>query len=206
MIPMGVEPVVEGLDDEFVTTLNALGVTVGEEAAADSAQQQMAATTAMRTMRAIQRDIDVADEARNLEKQAIDLMCESQLAPLRARLTAYRAYVENVSALIEWGKKKSHDTPYGTFGVRDAGAKVDCTDRVALAEWATVHAPQFVRVELTVPLKDAKERFSEQEIADMGELDVLWNEIKGTLSPDGELPPGVTLVEPSRTPYVKVAK
>lgn len=169
------------------------------------AQQQAAATMAMRRMRAIQRDIERIEDARDLEKQAIEDMAANELRPLRARLDESRRYVETLAELMEWGRKKSHDSPYGSFGVRDSEAKLDCTDRVTLATWASKHAPQFARVEMTLPLTVAAERFSAPELAEMGELDVEWSEMKKALHPDGELPPGVVKVAAVRTPYVKVA-
>lgn len=190
---------------DIAASLVDVGVTVGEEAAATIAQQQAAATMAMRVMRAIQRDIDTADEGLRLEKQALDQMAERQVAPLKSRLAAYRRYVETVAELMEWGKKKSHDSPYGTFGVRDKAAGVDCTDRAALATWAATVKPEFAEYEITLPLAQAREYFTETELVAMGaDLDVKWSELKKTLDPSGDLPPGVVKVEAARTPFAKL--
>ncbi|MDB4893167.1 MAG: hypothetical protein JWL61_5022 [Gemmatimonadetes bacterium] len=189
---------------ELAPDMERVGVTVGNEATASLAEQQAALTLVMRRMKAIQKGLDVQDDAHVLEVRALTDMHHQQTASERARLEAFKRYALNLAELMEWGKKKSHDSPYGSAGVRDSGASVECTDRHSLAMWAAEHAPQFAEYEMTVPVLSALERFSRTELSEMGELDVKWNEIKKTLDPSGELPPGVSMTPAARTPFVKV--
>ena len=187
--------------DEILPALQEIGLTVGNEGHATAAQQQAAATFGMKVMRGIQHDIDRITEARDMEIAGIRAMADMDAAPLVARLARYRTWVLTLAELIEWGKKKSHDSPFGSFGVRDTKATVKCESRADTAAYVAVHAPEFARVELTLPLTEARERFTEDEITALGELDVAWNEYKITLDAEQPLPPGVVKVPAARTPF-----
>ncbi len=90
-----------------------------------------------------------------------------------------------VTELIEWPKRKaSHDTPYGTFGVRKTAATVKLEDDEKLLAWAKANRPEEV----------------------MTEESVHWGKFKRLLDPNAEtLPDGVVKVEATVTPWVKVS-
>jgi hypothetical protein len=178
------------------------------EDAATLAQQTAALTLVMRRMHAIQRDLDVLDDAHVLEVRALTDMHHQQTASERARLESFERYALNLAELMEWpDRKKSSATPYGTVGVTDYKPTLECTDRHSLAMWAVEHRPEFAEYEMTVPVRDALERFSPEEIASFGEPDVKWKELKEelkSLKHGDALPPGVVQVPAARTPFVKV--
>lgn len=204
-ITMELTPKQDALE-EIAPALAAVGISVGQESEATTAQQQAAATLSMRVMKAIQRDLDRITEARDMELDGIRAMAEMEMAPMIARLEVHRRWVLTLSELIEWGKKKSHDSPFGSFGVRSSSASVKCESRADTAAHVAEHAPEFARVEMTIPLLEARERFTEDEIAALGELDVAWDEYKKTLDVNAEtLPPGVVKVPEARKPFATIA-
>lgn len=202
--PNDLHPVLGAYESDLLPDLTSVGVCVGNEDSATLAQQQAALTLVMRRMKAIQKGLDVQDDAHVMEIRALTDMHHQQTASERARLEAFKRYALNLAELMEWGKKKSHDSPYGSAGVRDSGASVECTDRHSLAMWAVEHRPEFAEYELTMPARAALERFDATEIAQWGEPDVKWKELKPTLDPSGELPPGVVMTPAARTPFVKI--
>lgn len=187
-------------EEELSDELTSLGI----EGAPTLAQQQATLTLVMRRMSAIQKGLDTQDEACRLEVEAITDLYAMQTRHERARLEEFKRFALNIAEGMEWGKKKSHDSPYGTAGVRDAKATVECTDRNALSLWAVANMPSLVEMELTLPLALASERFTSVEMAEFGEPDVKWKDLKAFIDPEQELPPGVTLVPAARTPFVKL--
>jgi hypothetical protein len=194
-----------GIDEELDAELAAMGVelTPGvEEAMAEERRQGMAAVLLRRAGR---EDAAIAELQGTMELQlaAIRACYERQIAPHAARRDRYLQHVELVAELTPWKKRKSAITPFGTYGVRDTSATVEVTDRKALAEHALTALPGFVRIDLQLPLAEAKERFSDDEIKQRGKVDVEWGKLKSTLDVDGTLPPGVIKVDAARTAYAK---
>lgn len=71
-------------------------------------------------------------------------------APLETRAGGFRRAVEAVAASVKWGKRKSIDLAWGTFGVRTKPARVEVVDPVKALAWARQHAPDAVVVKESV--------------------------------------------------------
>lgn len=160
-----------------------LSLEIGKEKDATTAQQQASATAAVRVMRAIERDRAEIREARRLERDSISQIEARELAPLNAKYDALERWVSMLAELIAWGKRKSHDTPFGTFGIRSYAATVALTDEAALLAWAMIERPEMVKVKQTVSWADVKKSLSAAEAPET-------------------LPDGVEVVPAKRTPYV----
>lgn len=162
-----------------------LSIEIGRESEFTTAQQMATATIVMRKLAGIQRDIDLITETERLEISSIQGMAERELAPLQRRAKELEDYVEMLARLIQWPKRKaSHDTPFGTFGVRKVGASVNLVDDEKALAYALDHAPECVE---TVPA-------------------LLWGRFKATIDPNAEaLPDGVERVAEQVNPYVKLA-
>lgn len=160
-----------------------LSLEIGKEQDATTAQQQASATAALRVMRAIERDRAEIREARRLERDSISQIEARELAPLNAKYDALERWVSMLAELIQWGKKKSHDTPYGVFGIRSYAATVKLVDDEKAIAW----------------VKEATNR-SADFVHTMESLN--WKELKKVIDVDGELPAGVERIEATIKPYV----
>lgn len=172
---------------EMVELQQELSVEIGKEAESSPEQQQASITMALRRMAGVQRDINSVTEIARLEMDAIAQIRDKQLSPLTARFKALNDWVLMVTPLIRWGKRQSHDTPYGVFGVRKHAATVAVVDEKATLGWAMRETESGKFFEFRPTLK--------------------WAELKKSLSADESpetLPDGVERVEATVTPYVKV--
>lgn len=199
--------VLVGIDDDIVSDLRALGIELTPDVERDMEESRRQAMVALmfRRVRANTVAIETLEAARALEQTAIDACYERQIAPLAAAVKILLGSIEAVADMTPWGKKKSAETPYGTYGVRESAATVECADREALTQWARTNRPALVRVVATLSYVDARERFTEEEMKDLAKLDVAWGDFKKTLALDDELPPGVLEVPAKRVPFAKVA-
>jgi len=201
------EHVLAGIDDDIANDLRAIGVELvpDVEKNMDDSHRQAMAAMLFRRVRGIERAITTLREARNIELTGIAECYERQMAPLVAQSARLLGFVEVLAEHTPWGKKKSAETPYGTYGVTNKGATVALVDSPRATEWAKANEPQLVRVVATLPLSDAMERFSTEELSQLAKIELQWGELKKTLSPDGELPPGVQKVDAKIVPYAKVS-
>ena len=128
---------------------------------------------------------------------------ERQIAPLSADVARLTGVIEVIAELTPWAKKKSAETPYGVYGVRESTPTVECVDRHALTVWAATERPDIVRMKITLPLAEAKERFTDAELDAFATGDIEWGAFKGTIALDAPLPAGVAIVPAKRIPYAK---
>lgn len=171
---------------EYLTELAPdLSLEIGHEREATIAQQQASITAALRVMRAIERDRAEIREARRLERDSISQIEARELAPLDTRYAAYERWVLMVAELIEWPKRKqSHDTPYGSFGVRKMAATVELVDEAKTLAWAMIERPDMIKTKQVLS----------------------WGELKKTLDASEDvLPDGVERIEAKAVAYVKVS-
>ncbi len=161
-----------------------LSLEIGREAEATSAQLQASAMVGMKRMQWLSRQIEEIEERTRLEVSSIQGMADRELVPLQNQRMLIGAWVERLALLTPWGKKQSHATPFGTFGVRKPSATVKLVDDEKLLAWAMVNRPDEV----------------------MTEESVHWGKFKRLLDPDKPLPDGVERVPEAVNPYVDVAK
>jgi hypothetical protein len=194
-----------GIDDDIEADFAAIGIefTHDAERAATRAQLEASASLALRRIVGAERELDRLHATMDLQMQAIRFSYERQMAPVRARHAQLTRYVETLAELTPWGKKKSADTPFGSFGVKDFSASVAVEDGDILTEHAVAHIPGFVTVAITMPLSEAREHFTAEEIESRGTVKVEWGALKKTLGPSKEVPPGVTVVPARREAFAK---
>lgn len=196
-----------GLDEDLEQDLAVIGVTLtpdAEQAMEDSRRQAYAAVL-FRRVRALQREIAETAQARDLEVEMVHAHYERQLAGPRAKALAFLSFIENLAQLTTWGKKRSHATPYGTFGVRRKAPTVELQDDAQSLAWAKTERPELVRVTVSLSLVEARQFFTDAEIA-KHKVALEWGKLKASLSPDGDLPPGVTAVSGGDEPFAKPAE
>jgi hypothetical protein len=140
------------------------------------------------------------------ELEAVRAHYERQLMPLRTRRRVFLDFVENLAALVQWKKKKSAATPYGTFGVKDRAATVKLADPDAALAWAREERREVVRVVVTLPLAEAYQYFTDDELARAAKVELEWGRLKASLDADGALPPGVERIEAVREPFATPAE
>jgi phage host-nuclease inhibitor protein Gam len=203
----GAEPfTLDGIDDDIRADLIAVGVDLANPDLL--AQQQREAAAALFLRHICVRDQRIADLERSMELE-IDLVTR-HYARLIAKPTQERAaFVRQVELMAElsavqkgFGKKKSASTPFGTFGIRHSGATVELTDAAALLEHLKASDPTKVKVTAVLPLNEAREYLSPEELAKT-KMEPRWSDVKATLDPEGELPPGVAKVPETVTPFAK---
>lgn len=73
--------------------------------------------------------------------------------PIETKAGAFRRAIEAVAASVTWGKRKSIDLAWGTFGVRTKPAAVVVKDQARAVAWARAHVPDAVVVKETVAHK-----------------------------------------------------
>lgn len=207
--------VLPDIDDDLRADFAAIGIDLSidpQDGAADDfaalEQAKREALAAMLLRRVAQRDreLEAAQSAFELEVQILTQHYDRRMAGARRDREACIRFVEHLALLSAeqggFGRKKSADTPWGTFGIRERGASVECTDKDALIKHYAQTNPLLVSVTAKLPLSRAKLLMSEGEIA-AAKVEPVWNAIKKTLDPNGTLPPGVVKVEPMRVAYAE---
>lgn len=197
--------VLDGIDDDVVKDLAAVGITLDRSPATDLSDAERQAFAA----RLLRRACEIEDASAE-----INAACETEIAMIRANAKRrtdplQREYVQIITAvqgiagLIAWKKRKSAQTPYGALGIRHRPATVELSDADATLAWAIASRPEVVRVSASLPLSEARERFSSDELAAHA-MRLEWGALKKGLDPEGELPPGIVAVpardEPFATP------
>lgn len=209
----------EGIDDDIIGDLAAVGITIRStkevgtdpshtEALVDSAAQRATiAALYLRLAGESNAEIERHKAAMMLQVELITAHYERLMAPAARRRDGFLRQVENLALIAgmegDFGKrKKSAETPFGSFGYKDTDATVALDDSDALCKHLVVEDPTRIRVIVKLPLDEAREYLNETELAET-KMEPLWGEYKKTLSPDGELPPGVKKVAAARTPFAK---
>lgn len=208
----------DGVDDDILADFAAIGITIrGAEDEAgtvradafivDGAQRHTMAATFLR--RAAEADAEI-ELLKATMLQQIELVTAHYARVMEipaARRDRYNRIVEDLALqAIDAGdfgkKKKSASTPFGEFGVRDKAEGIDLVDEAALLAHLREHAPAFVRVTSRLPLTEAREFLSPSEL-EKAKMEAAWGDLKKTLTPKSELPPGVAVTPASRTPFAK---
>lgn len=196
-----------GLDDDVEADLAAIGIQLTpdvERALEQERRIAMAAALFRRAMR-VRAELAETERAMGLELDMVRAHYERQMAPRRAVEARLLTFIQTLAELTPWGKKKSHATPYGTFGVKDYAPTVELKDREALLAHMKTDRPGLVRVTVTMTYGEALEYFTDEELARTATLDVEWGKLKGVLDVAQPLPPGVALVPARREAYAKLA-
>lgn len=196
-----------GIDDDVEQDLAAVGITLTPNVERDLQQERRIAMAAalFRRVQRVQAELAETERAMTLELDMVRAHYERQMAPRRAVVTRLLAFIESLAELTPWGKKKSHATPYGTFGVKDYAPTVERTDAEALLAAMKADRPGLVRVTVTMTYGEALEYFTDEELARTAKMDVEWGKLKALLDVEQPLPPGVRLVPARREAYAKLA-
>jgi phage host-nuclease inhibitor protein Gam len=197
--------VLDGIDDDVTQDLAAMGIALAPnvEAEMDDERRHAMAAVLLRRAGGVGREIEQIEGTMSLELEAIRAHYERQLMPLRTRRQVFLDFVANLAGLVQWKKKKSAATPYGSFGVKDRAASVRLADAAAALTWARTNQPDVVRVVVTLPLADAYQYFTDDELAATGKVELEWGKLKAALDAAGALPPGVERVEPVRETFAE---
>jgi len=198
--------VLPDIDEDIRADFAARGIDLANGDTLEQTQREAAAALLLRLI--IRKDDEIARLTETMDLE-IDLV-RSHYARLIAKPKSDRAgferHVHNlaeISATLKgFGKKKSASTPFGSFGIRQSSATVEVTDAAALLEHLKANDPAKVKVVATMPLNEAREYLSPTELAKT-KMEPRWAELKATLSPDGELPPGVAKVPETTTAFAK---
>jgi len=190
---LAVPHILAGIDDDIEQDLRDM----------EDARRQAMAALLFRRVRGKEVAIGSLRAAMEFELAAIRECYERQIAPLAADVARITSVIETIAELTPWGKKKSAESPYGVYGVRDSAPTVECVDRQALTVWAATERPEVVRMKITLPLAAAKERFTDAELNELATGDIEWGAFKGTIALDAPLPAGVAIVPAKRVPYAK---
>lgn len=111
-----------------------------------------------------------------------------RIAQLEAAVQALAWQTKEANAYT--GKKKSRDVGAGTYGYRSYAAAVTCTDEAAYIAWAEGHAPETLRVKVTMPLAEAREYLTRDELASV-RREVIKADVAALIATDrAALPPG----------------
>jgi phage host-nuclease inhibitor protein Gam len=200
--------ILDGIDDDVTQDLAAIGVELVPNVEQDLDDERRHAMAALLLRRAggVDREIASIQRTMELELEAVRAHYERQLMPLRTRRRLFLDFVENLAALVQWKKKKSAATPYGTFGVKDRAATVKLADPDAVLAWAREERREVVRVVVTLPLAEAYQYFTDDELARAAKVELEWGKLKASLDVDGALPPGVERVAAVREPFAAPAE
>jgi hypothetical protein len=205
-------------DADVIADLAAIGIDFSGgtltdvEIAADQAKREAVAATFLDHAGRHATRADELMQARDhqlaillAKGQRIRDFYERQIQKQNARRDELLRHVEHLAALsVYTGKKKSIDTPFGTFGFKDVSPSVELVDEAAALEWAKGQQPALVQVTAKLALTEAVEYLSDTELASCKQT-LKWGELKKTLTPEAkELPPGVQKVDGGRQFYAKI--
>jgi phage host-nuclease inhibitor protein Gam len=101
------------------------------------------------------------------------------------------------------GKKKSRDVGAGTYGYKTYAEGVELQDEATFIAWAEQQAPETLRVTIKLPLKDAREFRTEDELADCKREVIKKDATNLAESLADTLPPGFVKVAASDEFYAK---
>lgn len=204
-------------NEDIIADLAAIGIDFGgseltdAELAEDQAKREAVAATFLDHASRHEARADELAEARDhqlaiiiAKGQRIREFYERQIQKQHARRDELLRYVEHLASIsIYNGKKKSIDTPFGTFGFKDVAPSAQLFDEGAALTWAKSVNPEYVQVTAKLGLNVAVEYLTDAELAECKQT-LKWGELKKKLDLDAELPPGVQKTEGGRQFYAKI--
>lgn len=165
------------------------------------AERDAWASDLLRVLGEHERELAQMEESRRAEHARVDMRWDTNTAGLRKRAEVLRQMVCSLAIDADFGKKKSRDVAFGSYGRRQIPVKVAIVDDAAALDWAEKNQPHIVRLEATAP-GDWVIANWEQMTSDM---QLMFTAAKRRLSKtalnayvkaSGEEPPGVN-VEPA---------
>lgn len=185
---------------DLVEEFAAVGITLGAE---DPHQADwIEAEAAVFLRRAAECDVET-DRLKAAMTRQIALVTAHYTRLIEREQRRYGECVRHIEYLASIAtfpkKKKSLETPFGSFGRRDKSATVELVNPAELLDWAIAHQPEHVKAVRTATLADADVQAA---IANGEDVKIVpeWGAIKKTLDVDGALPPGVAKIA-ARTEY-----
>lgn len=183
--------------------LAALGHDPSQRVQEDPTATRVAGDRLLRALARVQAESKQLAADRDDELRVVAMHYERKLGAVREREQRLTGALEALAATLipADAKKKSLDLPFGLLKRKDTKASVKMVNADALAEHlSATELRDKVTVELTkrLPLDRALEAFTPAELEELGwKTVVAWGEVKKTLNPDGQLPPGVERVAPA---------
>jgi hypothetical protein len=173
------------IDGDLVADLRAIGVAVhlletdpegadavhvaAVQAPRESAQIDALASTLLRRMSALDLDVARHATAYALEQEALRARFERRIGALRIERERLEAFARHLARVQHdrngFGKKRSRDTGYGTYGVRAIPSKVEVADEATFVAWAETEAPGALRLTIKLSLEEARQFFTADELA-----------------------------------------
>lgn len=197
----------DGTEQDLIDDFATLGIDVGAPSALEAPQRQAAASMLLRRAALARREAAKLEAARDAEIALIEMHYAAEIGRQEARARQLEDAVTQIAEIAreagDFGKKKSASTPFGTFGFRETAATVELEDASQALAFAREHAPECVKADLTLPLTEAREYFTDDELAARNALSLKWGEFKKTLDPEEALPPGVKVKPASREFFAK---
>jgi hypothetical protein len=194
------------IDEDTRADFAAVGIVLGTEADMDRRQREVEASIFLRLAAEATDELNELSRVMFAQIDVVKAHYERKMSSLRTKRDGFTRQVEHLALLAieagDFGKKKSADTPYGAFGVEDRKATVAVADDAALLAHLVANDPAHVRVDASLSLSQAREYLSPTELAQT-KMKPAWGELKKTLDPSKELPPGVVKVDATRTAFAK---
>lgn len=195
-----------GIDDDVEQDLAAIGIalTPDVERSMENAHRQAMAAVLFRRIQRITAGLSETQRTMDLELAMVRAHYERQMVPGREKVKSLLGFIQILAELTPWGKKRSHETPYGTFGVKKKPASVALADESATLGWARAERPECVRVAITLSLTEALQYFTSAEI-EKQKVSLEWGKLKATLEDAHTLPPGVVRTQERDEAFAKPA-
>lgn len=161
------------LDEEIVADLRAVGINVHEPevpTSLDQARRDAIASMLLRRQAEEIQAIGDLERSRDAELQFVASRYALQVDRHRSRAAqldgAVRALAQQTKEAGGYmGKRKSRDVGAGSYGYRSYAGAPELASAEAYIAWAEVHAPDTLRVKITVPLSQAREFLTDAELS-----------------------------------------
>lgn len=168
-----------GIEEDIEADLQAFGLTINrlddENAelageSLDQARRDALASMLLRREAEERAALAQAEASRDAEVAFIERRYAAEIWTRRCRAAALN---ESVAVLAQQTKdaggyppkKKSRDVGAGSYGFRSHSESVELQDEQAFIAWAEQHAPELLRVKVTMKLDEAKQYLTETELA-----------------------------------------
>lgn len=192
-----------------IAELHALGVGVvvdGDKHALtadvkDAAEADAVASHLLRKLAEAQADRARTAKAFEIERDQLLQRYSRLFEPHTSRIAFLESMLANLASTVEFGKKKSRDVGYGTYGRRQVRAHLEIVDDAKALAWAIEKAPSAVKALVALDIARARALG-----VDAGaKLSLLKTPLSDYFATTGEEPDGCQWVPARDEPFFKVA-
>lgn len=195
------------VEEDLRADLEAAGVPLAAPEDLDQGKRDALAGVLLRTMAQLDAEAAQLTTAMQTEIAVLQARFARRLDAIGARRAMTEAQVRFLARISDFGKKKSRDVGYGTYGSKVKPARLELAEPAAAVAEMEQHAPNLVRVTLKVPASVAC-ALADQKWISAAELksakrDVLVADIEAYQKATGALPAGVVEHEEEVTYFAK---